>query len=223
MAIEGVFKTEANVISYTPGAAKVSGQIEQMDDGRAGVVVDDTVISTLGAAAVSGIFDILCVYTTTFTAGDEVWWDYSSNVAIAASSAILEDFYLGRCLTTKASGPTYVRVILNAPRMPQAQGLIQSRVYEFDCETGVDAAVHTLIPAEWNKNGLLILGCYGRVTEQFAGTEDQGIVTIKDTAGSPATIATLTASNAGADAVGDIIVGAAMAPVFGSATGTLVA
>lgn len=85
---------------------------------------------------------------------------------------------------------------------------VVSFVREFDCEDGEDGDAVTLIPAHLNPNGLLILNVVGRVTEQFGGgTEDQGVITIKDTKSSPTTLTTLTASDSGADAVGDIVVG----------------
>lgn len=107
---------------------------------------------------------------------------------------------------------------------PDAEGDdLSPIVYEFDTETGVDATAHTLIPASQNPRGLLILGVFGRVTEVFAGaSEDQGIVTVQDE--DDTAIATLTPTNAGADAVGDIIVGyAAHAATTGAATKTVAA
>lgn len=96
-------------------------------------------------------------------------------------------------------------------------------VYEFDTETGVDATAHTLVPASQNPRGLLILGVFGRVTEVFGGaSEDQGIVTVQDE--DDTAIATLTPTNAGADALGDIIVGySAYAASTGAATKTVAA
>lgn len=77
---------------------------------------------------------------------------------------------------------------------------------EFDCETGEDTAAKVLLPGYANQNGLLVTGVYGRVTEVFAGSsEDQGVVTVRDTAENA--LATLTASDSAADADGDIIVG----------------
>ena len=85
-------------------------------------------------------------------------------------------------------------------------GAIPAVVYEFDCQTGVDAATHILIPAALNPTGLVIQHGFAIVTEQFAGSsEDQGIVTVEDTDGTD--LFTLTASDAGADALNDIIQG----------------
>lgn len=219
MAIEAIFKQTADVYKYVPSAASSSGEVVQLDDNRAAVVACDRAAAELGAACVEGVYDFLCVYTTTFTAGGEVWWDVSANVAVPPASAGPDDLYLGRCLTTKASGPTYVRTTLDSPPLPQLQPIIQSRIYEFDCQTGIDADVHILIPASWNKNGLLILGCYGRVSEVFAGgDEDQGVVTIADTALN--VLSTLTASDGSDDELYDLIRGTAY--VIGATTGDAV-
>ena len=75
---------------------------------------------------------------------------------------------------------------------------------EIDTETDTDD--HLLVPKFANPKGLLITAIFGRVTEVFGGgTEDQGIVTVYDEDDN--SLATLTPSDAGADAVGDIIEG----------------
>ena len=75
-----------------------------------------------------------------------------------------------------------------------------------DCQTGEDTADHLLIPAAANPGGIIIKSIFGRVTEAFVGSsEDQGIVTVYDQANNA--LATLTPSNAGADAIGDLITG----------------
>lgn len=76
---------------------------------------------------------------------------------------------------------------------------------EFDCDatnglTGTGSFV--LIPASENLYGLIILNVWGMVTEIFGGgTEDQGVVTISDESNN--SIATWTATNSAADALGD--------------------
>lgn len=108
-------------------------------------------------------------------------------------------------------------VVLFEPFVINLEPIVQ----EFDCETGVDTAAKTLLYASQNPTGLLIKEIYGRVTEVFGGaSEDQGIITVRDTV--PNTLATLTPSDAGADAAGDIIVGyAAAAASTGAATKTV--
>lgn len=83
----------------------------------------------------------------------------------------------------------------------------------------VAANLALLIHATENQNGLLVLWAGALVTEQFGGgTQDQGIVTLQDTDGTTLGI-TFTPSDAGADAVGDIIPPAANSVAIGAALG----
>lgn len=67
--------------------------------------------------------------------------------------------------------------------------------------------VETLIAAVQNPTGMLIRQCFGIVSEQFGGgTQDQGIFTLKDTAGTTLGI-TLTPSDGGVDALLDVVQG----------------
>jgi hypothetical protein len=84
-----------------------------------------------------------------------------------------------------------------------------------------DAAnrVRLIHPTE-NQNGLLILWAGALVTEVFAGSsEDQGIVTLKDSADTTLGI-TFTAANATGDAVGDILAPAANTVAIGATSGS---
>jgi len=88
---------------------------------------------------------------------------------------------------------------------------------EFDC---ADTATPTivLIPAELNKNGLIIKRIWALVTEVMAGSsEDQGVVTVSDE--SDNSLGTLTPSDAAADALNDLVQGSSNST--DDATGTL--
>jgi len=77
---------------------------------------------------------------------------------------------------------------------------------ELDCETLIDTADHVLIPTWMNQHGLIITQIWGVITEVMAGSsEDQGIITVYDEANN--SLATLTASDAAADALTDIVMG----------------
>jgi len=219
MASEGTYVKDGLVVDAVAAATVASGEVLRLSDGRASVRtgLNEAASGDTIGQQVEGVFDFDSASATTFSLGDPVFWDYSANAAVAADDALdgANDFYLGVAVKAKTSGQLKVRVALNVdiPFRPQ--------VYEFDCETGVDAAAHTLIPAVMNKRGLLITGVYGIVTERFGGgTEDQGIITVSDSASTQ--ICTLTASDAGADVLNDVIVGASNAPVFGASTGTLI-
>lgn len=87
-----------------------------------------------------------------------------------------------------------------------ALGVTEPFVPELDCQTGVDTAEHVILPAEANKFGIIIKEFYGVISEVFGGTvEDQGVITLYDDDDNA--LYTLTPSNAGADALSDIVVG----------------
>jgi len=222
--MEAQYVKDEGVLDFIASDIVASAEVRKMPDGRAGVAqgLQAKAIGDAVGYAVEGQFRLASASATTFAAGDQVFWDLSGNVAIPASQAIAEDFYVGPAVVAKIATELDVQVDLNI--LPRANGPtaflgvpLQPTVYEFDCQTGVDTAVHTLIPAAQNPRGLIIMGVYGIITEVFAGTEDQGVVTIKDTADTPATIGTLTPSDGGADAQYDVIVGTG--GIFGASTG----
>lgn len=64
-------------------------------------------------------------------------------------------------------------------------------IAEFDCSDAAANPTIEMIPADLNKNGLMILFVWGIVTETFAGTsEDAGVVTVSDESNN--SLATLT-------------------------------
>jgi len=206
----------AGGIEQVAAAAVTCGTIARLADGRAAVSQGlkaaesgDTVLW-----ATEGIFAVTCATGTTFSLGDLVFWDESASAAIAPALTLdgSADLYLGRAARAKVSGQIVVLVDLNAicPLRPI--------VYEFDCQTGIDAVAHVLIPAEMNPKGLVITHVFALVTEAFAGgTQDQGIVTVSDESNNA--ICTLTASDASADAIGDYILGVqAQSTATGAAT-----
>jgi len=80
---------------------------------------------------------------------------------------------------------------------------LQCAMLEFDFdESRVAADAYLdLIPANLNKNGLIITGIKGFVTEIFSVTTT--VITVKDGASSPNTLATLTPASA--DDVGELV------------------
>ncbi len=228
---EGNFsKDECSIDAAVATLAAAGGEIRIQADGRAGVREGAASIAVGDVASwrVEGQIDVDSASATTFAVGAPVFWDASANLAVPPAVTLdgSADFYLGRAVKAKIATELKVRVDLNAPGGPGASlgvgPILRSFIYEFDCETGIDAAAHTLIPAWANPNGILILGVYGIVSEVFGGgSEDQAVVTVSDSAASPNAIATLTPSNAGADALKDVIAGASQAPLFGAATGVL--
>jgi hypothetical protein len=217
----------AGGIKETAGGAIASGAPSKTADGRAsylgglkaaesGDTVEKRTQDFVLVPAASG---------TTFAKGADVIWDASAGLAVNPALTGIDgsaDYYLGVCSRAKISGELFVEVELNI--RPVRAAIPQPFVCEFDCEDGQDETSsvkneHVLVPAEFNRHGLLILAVYGVVTEVFAGSsEDQGVVTVRDASNN--TICTLTPTNGGADAVGDVIVGTS--PVLGATTGDAV-
>lgn len=198
------YQSDPNCVDYTPGSATTAGTAVQLADGTAGIINNDLAASEKGAAQIAGVAKVTTASATTWSDGDEIWYDNSAGQAVKKSNALdgSADFRLGIAVGAQVSGDTVGYVRLN-----QARPQLDPIVYEFDCDgDNGDTDSHVLIPAEMNPNGLLILGIYAVVTEQMAGSsEDQGVVTVSDE--SDNSLATLTATDAAADAVGDIVVG----------------
>lgn len=219
--MSSLYQSDDAVLDKTPASAVSGGDITQTGDGAAAIYPTDLAASEQGSVQVEGIVKIDAASATTWSDGDELWFDSSTEQAVKKSNALdgSADFRLGVAFGAKVNGTTFGYVRLNAKR-PQLDPI----VYEFDCDgDNGDTDSHVLIPAEMNPNGLLILGIYAVVTEQMAGSsEDQGVVTVSDE--SDNALATLTASDAAADAVGDIVVGyAAAAATTGDAAVTVAA
>jgi predicted RecA/RadA family phage recombinase len=200
-----------------------SGEVVQLSDGRTGVKLGLQSAASGDAIsyATQGIYKFDSASGTLFTIGDPVYWDASANKAVPKAATLDggADLYLGTAIAAKTSGQTTVTVDLNV--LPQWPGVICSQPFDFDCQTGVDEDLHTLIPAAMNHKGLLILGVYGRITEAMVGSsEDQGVITIADDEDSPNTLGTLTPSDGAADSIGDVIAGSNN--VLGGATGLAV-
>lgn len=114
--------------------------------------------------------------------------------------------FVGWVVDRPSANAVIVRLSVEVLAGPAPQ--IVGAAAEIDCELGQSPQDVTVIPATWNPGGLLIEECVGVVTEAFAGaTQDQGIITLKDSDGASLNV-TLTPSDAGADAVNDVIVAA---------------
>lgn len=191
-----------NKVSFPAALDYSAGDIIALLDGRVGVVNQDTDISTNPMVNVYtlGLFDV-AKGAAVFAAGDPVIWDIANEQAVVAGLAQPSDEFLriGIAAEAAATGDTTVRVALN-----QAPAAGRPMVFEFDCAE--DTTEHELLAAAQNPTGLLIEQVLGVVTEVFAGaSEDQGVVTIADTADN--TITTITVADSGADAAGDVRLG----------------
>lgn len=203
--------------NYTAVSAITAGTPVRLADGFTGIVDRDIAAGATDGVCVDGIIEGDANSSDTWNDGDPLVYKASTGKLIVRTLALdpLVDLYVGTAHGAKTSGQTVAKAVLNAPS-PANGVLAQTVVYEFDCETGVDATAHTLIPAALNPNGLLLLGAYGIVSEVFGGaSQDQGIVTIRDSDANA--LCTLTPSDAGADVLNDVIVGTF--DLFSAATG----
>lgn len=90
--------------------------------------------------------------------------------------------------------------------MHGAQSGLPTVVQEFSVATGLDPNAKVLFPAALNKKGLVVVAGFGLITQVMAGSsEDQGVVTVRDSDGNA--LFTLTPSDAAADIVNDIVTG----------------
>lgn len=196
-------------LDYTPGSALAAGAVVNTGNGVVGYTNEAIAASRLGAVARQGIRRAKKATTgVTFAVGDQVIWDVTNSTAVALALSLdgANCIPLGICAYDAAEADDNVKFIPFS--LDDHRTIIRPFVYEFDFETtaGTGTGVKTLLPAWMNRHGLLFWAAYGIVTEVFGGaSEDQGVVTLKDTAGTPNTLGTITAANAGADAIGDII------------------
>ena len=91
------------------------------------------------------------------------------------------------------------------PSIPEGQHLAELIHGGGELDLTVVNSTIDLVPAELVTPGSHVLDAWGIVTEQLGGgTEDQGVVTLYEDAGSPVSLGTIAFADAGGDAVGDI-------------------
>lgn len=96
----------------TPAGGYNPGDIVQAPSLRAGVVQGQRPLEEGEPAllATEGKFEVAAGSATTFTAGDEIEWDNTGKLAVAAT---LGDFNIGRASRDKVNGETTVQVLFN--------------------------------------------------------------------------------------------------------------
>lgn len=104
---EAIYKSESEIIDYTPGSAVASGQVVVVN-GRCFVAHEPIAANALGSLYASGLFDLTKQSGVTFSAGDVVYWDDTNNYANATSSNTL----FGVAIAAAASGDATVRCVL---------------------------------------------------------------------------------------------------------------
>lgn len=101
----------------TAGAAVASGEVQQMNDGRAGVYtgLDDAASGDAIGFATEGQFTVIKKSGEVWIDGAPIWWDHSANAATCVPPLVAgdRDFFLGSAVGDVASSTTSGVVNLN--------------------------------------------------------------------------------------------------------------
>lgn len=91
----------------------VPGQVHQLADGRAAVVIGNSNVASgeMYSACTRGEFEVVTGSATTFSAGADCQWDNGTSLCVAAGGD--GDFRLGVVKRAKTSGQTVTHVMLN--------------------------------------------------------------------------------------------------------------
>jgi predicted RecA/RadA family phage recombinase len=197
---ESIYESPAGTLDYTPASAVTAGTLVQLPGGKTGHVVADIAASVLGAIYTKGLFRVKCATGVTFSAGAPVYFSAAGRTAIA-SMAATDDWLIGVCAKTKTSE---LEVLVEINESPVAGAAVtQTPVVEID---HADTAEFELLSAADNPGGMVLLEFFAELTEASAGaSEDQLIITLYDS--DDAALSVITAANASADTVGDVIRG----------------
>lgn len=108
---------DGSAIPFTAAAACAAGDLVQLPDGRAGVVVAAVAAGALGSAYVTGRFAVAKVSGVVLLDGGRVYWDHSAGNATFRPSQD-RDYYIGRAVGDAASTATVCSVALNVDPRP---------------------------------------------------------------------------------------------------------
>lgn len=106
------FIHDGNSIDHTPGSGVTAGDVVVQGD-LIGIAKLDITAGTLGALAVTGVFDVpkATGTNTAITAGSKVYWDAGNSVATTDDAAGANK-YLGKTITAAGDDDATVRVRL---------------------------------------------------------------------------------------------------------------
>lgn len=110
MTEEAIYVHEGHMVDYTPSAKVAAGDVV-VQGALVGIAIKDIAANALGALAVTGVFDVAksVASGSAITAGTNLYWDDSNNVATATAST---HKYLGKCVAGVADAATTVRVLI---------------------------------------------------------------------------------------------------------------
>lgn len=107
MTIEAQYLSDGETITWTADADVVSGQVIQLRDGRAGVVVCDTDSGDKASVYVGGLFLVQKTTSMVILMGSRLFWDHSANKCHLLHRND-RDFFLG---SAQGGGPTHVTTV----------------------------------------------------------------------------------------------------------------
>jgi len=108
MSFDAKYVQPGDSIDYTPTSAVAAGSVV-IQGGLVGVAKLDIAANTLGALAVTGLFDFTKT-TVAITAGAKVYWNTTSSFATNVASG---NTYIGLAAEAVASAGATVKVLLN--------------------------------------------------------------------------------------------------------------
>jgi predicted RecA/RadA family phage recombinase len=105
---QAIFVHDGNAVDYTPGSAVAAGDVIVQGE-LVGVARTPIAANALGSLAVDGVFDFAKTTGggTAITAGDNVYWDDTNNVATTTATG---NKLLGKCVRAAADADATVRV-----------------------------------------------------------------------------------------------------------------
>lgn len=115
MTVEAAFYQNGETLDYTAVAACSAGQVVEVSDGRAGVVVTDLAAAEVGAARVCGVFEVIKTASQVWLDGAPIWWDHSADAATCIPPLVAadKDFYIGTAQGDVVAATTLGKVRLN--------------------------------------------------------------------------------------------------------------
>lgn len=125
---EALTAHDKGIVKFTAAVAYASGEVIQLPDLRAAVVLGLVAIA-IGdqvCVATEGAFDVAAASGVTFAEGEAVYWDASANTAINLANVGAGDFFLGYAIRAKVSGQLVVRTDLNPVNKPHQQKTISA-------------------------------------------------------------------------------------------------
>ncbi len=109
--------SDINEIKIVAAAALVPGQVVAAYGGRAGIVrgTQNIAIGDPAVLTLDGIWEIDCASGTTASAGDDAFFNTSTNLVVTAGGTNI--IWIGTFLRAKTSGQTKAVIALNTPSM----------------------------------------------------------------------------------------------------------